>query len=53
MVRVRWIGRWILRNMVWSSVHVVMGLDIFKIENVNAVQNVGALGSSRAKRKKI
>ena len=38
--------------MVWSSVLAVMALDIFKIQNVNAVQNVGALGSSKRSQKK-
>jgi len=38
--------------MVWSSVHPVMVLDIFKIQNVNVVQNVEASGSSKGSQKK-
>ena len=39
--------------MVWFSVHAVMALDIFKIQNVNVVQNAGALGISKRMEKKI
>jgi ABC-type microcin C transport system permease subunit YejE len=38
--------------MVWFSVHPVMAMDIFKIQNVNVVQNAGALGTSEMKRRK-
>jgi hypothetical protein len=42
-----------LRVMAWQSVHAVIAMDIFKIQNVNVVQNAGALGSSKGSQRKI
>jgi hypothetical protein len=39
--------------MVWWSAHAVTAMDIFKIQDVNVVQNAGALGSLRRKQNKI
>lgn len=39
--------------MAWQSVHAVTAMDIFKTQNVNAVQNAGALGSSEGNQEKI
>jgi len=39
--------------MVWWCVHAVTAMDTFKIQVVNVVQSVGALGSLKRKQKKI
>jgi hypothetical protein len=39
--------------MAWQSVHAVIAMDLFKIQNVNAVQSAGASGSLKMNQRKI
>ena len=39
--------------MVWWFVYAVTAMDIFKIQNVDVVQSVGALGSLKRKQNNL
>jgi hypothetical protein len=43
----------IQENITWKSDHVVIVMDIFKIQTVNVAQSAEALGSSKRKQNKI
>ena len=40
-------------KMPWKTVQTVTAVDLFKIQNVNLVQNVGALGSLKRNQNRI